>query len=307
MKLKTFFGPDIPSVMDTIRTEIGENALIVSSARLRDDLVKLVVGLEEETDFSTQPVPPAFPSFKFFPPEWIRYLSKEIPQNSSESAAWYHILSRHFRFEPIEMIQNPKAFLITGPAGSGKTTATVKLTIAAKEHKLTPCVITLDTVKAGANEQLKSLCTVLNVPFFPLKNGQALSQLLSQMREEHHFVLIDSMALRPHNTAEMRLFRDLKKSLPGVDAFLTLPAGTNMIETGETATAFAEAGCTRLIGMRCDDSTYPENILYAAFKGNMALSYFGNSPKITAPLQTATIDQTINLILKGKSHERRFL
>ncbi|WP_440952464.1 signal recognition particle protein Srp54 [Methanococcoides sp. FTZ1] len=60
----------------------------------------------------------------------------------------------------------PQKIMMIGLQGSGKTTTTSKLARYFQRKGLKPAVVCADTFRPGAYQQLKTLCTKLNVPFY---------------------------------------------------------------------------------------------------------------------------------------------
>jgi len=69
--------------------------------------------------------------------------------------------------------------LISGPTGVGKTTTIAKLaaTLAVKKQKKIG-VVSIDTFRIGAIEQLKTYADIIDVPFYAVNNPEQLKELL---------------------------------------------------------------------------------------------------------------------------------
>ena len=137
MKLKTFFGPNIPTVMDKIRTELGENVLIISSHRLPDGSVKLITAIETELDVPL--IPHQNTDLKellkrhHLPTDLIDRLLAQTNADTLES-----FLQSTFDFAPLSLQKTNRIYALVGPHGSGKTTALIKLALQAKLNHLSP-------------------------------------------------------------------------------------------------------------------------------------------------------------------------
>lgn len=287
MKLKTFFGPTIPSVMDQIRTELGENVLIISSHRLADGSVKLITAVE--SDNPEELLPPKNTDLKnvlkshHVPNEILDPLLTQNPANTLES-----FLQSAFQFAPISIQQTNRIFALIGPHGSGKTTAVIKLALQAKINRLNPCILTTDVVKAGAREQVISFCKIAQIPFLPLTDLNTLNETLNTARTQYNFIVMDTMGLSYLSEQDLIFLKQLKKNVHGVEFLLTLPAGLDAIESSDIANAFSKIGANRLIGTKMDTSRYYGNLLYAAFQNHLPFAAFGQNASLTDAFKTPT-------------------
>lgn len=295
MKLKTFFGPSIPAVMNQIRTELGEDVLIVSSHRLSDGSVKLITATE--TDFSPPPAQTHPTDLKnilkkhHLPDSIITLLLANTQTDHLES-----FLQSAFQFHPLGIQKTNRVYALIGPHGSGKTTAIIKLALQAKLNRLTPCILTTDVVKAGAREQLISFCKIAQIPFLPLTDLNTLNNTLETARQQYNFILMDTMGLSYLSETDLNFLKHLKKTARGVEFILTLPAGLDILESADMTAVFARIGANRLIATRLDASQYAGNLLYAAFQNNLPFAAFGNSPSLTDAFDTPTPRQLAALL-----------
>lgn len=83
-----------------------------------------------------------------------------------------------------------EALLFVGPTGAGKTTSLAKLlTLWVLDHGASGvAVLSMDQYRMGSMDSLKTLCTLLNVPFVPVTADQPLSLCLAQCRGKKLFI-----------------------------------------------------------------------------------------------------------------------
>src|SRR5690606_11888976 len=114
---------------------------------------------------------------------------------------------------------------LVGPAGAGKTTTLAKM--AARyvlEHGAQHiALVTLDSYRIGAQEQLKTLGRILNVPVTAVDPDQSLIQALAPLAHKR-VILIDTAGL-PASDPALRLQLESLASR-GVNArnYLVMPA-----------------------------------------------------------------------------------
>lgn len=301
MKLKTFTARTIPEAMDAIRTELGDEVLIVSSVRLQTGGVQLIVATEEtNADVALEEALYGAPeehhvaalratlNVHHTPALLIERLALTVSESKRKTAE--HLLEEAlsiFTFSPLITSKTKRAFVLTGPAGGGKTIAVAKLAVEAVLKKMSVCVITLDTQKAGGVEQLSAFTSVLKIPLKTIKNTAELDLALQAERLKSDLILIDTPAVNPWIVTDMGQIAELKQ-IEGVETLLTMPAGLDSAESGEIADAFSRAGCTRLIATRLDTSRSYGNLLYAAHMGQLSFACFSNTSAVTEPLHALT-------------------
>ncbi len=299
MKLKTFFGTDMPALMDQIRAELGEQVLIVSTHRLPDGGLKIITATD--TEIETPATPENDFSIDFLlqqhvPTSIARQMSGRT--NADTPPAF---LADVFTFQPLTGTdKSTRAFCLTGPHGSGKTTAAIKLALNAKLAGLSPCLLTADVVKAGAREQMISFCKIADIPFIPVPQLTDLNHILTTARQTHSFIILDTMGVHYRSESDMRFLKQLKQTARGLEMLLTLPAGLDVTESVDIAASFCRLGADRLIATKLDASAYKGNLLCAAFLNQLPFAAFGTSADISEPFETPSAAKLATLLGEKK-------
>ncbi|MFN7645179.1 MAG: flagellar biosynthesis protein FlhF [Burkholderiales bacterium] len=130
-----------------------------------------------------------------------------------EAQTWLEcVLARNVRCAPsTESFEAGGVFALVGPTGVGKTTTTAKI---AARHVLTHgaqsvALITVDTYRLGAHDQLRAFGRILGVPVHIAHDASALQDLL-RLRGTRQLVLIDTVGMGHRDTR----IRSLLGSLP---------------------------------------------------------------------------------------------
>ncbi len=105
-------------------------------------------------------------------------------------------LTHAVRTPKVEPMQESGVIALVGPAGMGKTTTLAKL--AARyvlEHGAQHiALVSMDSYRIGAQEQLKTLGRILNIPVSYVGDGQTLASVLQPLAHKR-IVLIDTAGL----------------------------------------------------------------------------------------------------------------
>ena len=130
------------------------------------------------------------------PADVISAVMKKIPHTLDTRDAWrmaLAVLARSVQSPKDEPVQQGGVIALVGPAGMGKTTTLAKL--AARyvlEHGAQNiAIVSMDCYRLGAQEQLKTLGRILNVPVSHVEAGQSLEQALQPLASKR-IVLVDT-------------------------------------------------------------------------------------------------------------------
>ncbi len=101
---------------------------------------------------------------------------------------------------PRELVDDPGVYALVGPTGSGKTTSIAKIAARclALHGKGSVAIITTDTYRIGAVDQLKIYGKVLGVNVHVAASDEALTQAI-QRSSDASIVLVDTMGLSPRD------------------------------------------------------------------------------------------------------------
>ncbi len=165
-----------------------------------------------------------------YSPNLSRTILERMPEElgAAESVQWViDVLERNLKTDA----QNPALedggiFGLIGATGVGKTTTAAKLAgLCARTHgPASVGLITLDTYRVGAHEQLRAYGKMLGVVAHLAHDRFALQDLLGLLSNKK-MVLIDTTGLAPRDTRKRELMDLL--DLPNVRRLLVLNAGSH--------------------------------------------------------------------------------
>lgn len=279
MRLKCYSAPSMAEAMAEVRQELGDDAIIVSTQRAAGGQgVRITAALEEvATDDEVHlALSGGLPSpvvdhireqliYHGLPPRLIERLVDSARTVGAEdpTMACAGALDQIFSFAPLPERQAPRPFMLIGPPGAGKTITVAKLAARGRLNGRSVGVISADTVRAGALEQLMAFTKILNVDLRKARGRNALSQVLYEGGGEHDLVFIDTPGLNPFYESDMAYLRDLTADIE-VEPILVMAAGGDPVEAAEMAEAFSEVGATRLLATRLDMTRRLGAVLAAA-------------------------------------------
>ncbi|HIQ31575.1 MAG TPA: flagellar biosynthesis protein FlhF [Aquifex aeolicus] len=219
---------------------------------------------------------------------------KEEPSSSITSS-----LERNIKVEGSKIFEDtPRLMVLVGPTGVGKTTTIAKLSYLFKKAGKHPAVITLDSYRVGAVEQLRAFVNVMELPF---KVAGTPEEFLKAVEElENRDVLLVDTAGRSHHD-RLRL-NELRLFLESVDThtYLTLSANLSELVMYEVIMQFGMFPIKGLIFSKLDETSYPGNIINVAYRTKLPILCFTTGQTVPDDIVMASYDFLTKLLLEER-------
>lgn len=205
----------------------------------------------------------------------------------------------------VDVINPPcgiKAFV--GPAGSGKTTTLTKLVT---RHVMqfgadSIAIIGCDRIRAGAQEQLSKVATLLEVPFLQVSGKLSLNEALNEL-SHRQLVMIDmpGISMRaPELASELACLDD---SGFKIDRYLTLQANLQADVMQMAVSVYGLKDRTQVILTKLDESCNLGPALDLLAATRLPLAYLTDGPHVPEDLVAARAKPLIQqalALLRGK-------
>ncbi|CEA01915.1 flagellar biosynthesis regulator FlhF [Pseudomonas saudimassiliensis] len=139
------------------------------------------------------------------PAELCKELLTKVAEVTDVRQAWRLLLAHLSQGLPVlrdELIERGGVIALVGPTGAGKTTTLGKLAAryVLKHGSQNVALVTMDTYRIGAHEQLRTLGRILNVPVRVVDEQNSLAEVLEEFGNKR-LVLVDTAGLQaqdPH-------------------------------------------------------------------------------------------------------------
>ncbi len=193
-----------------------------------------------------------------YSPTLARTMLERMPENydATEATRWVtDVLVRNLRTDSTThpLYEEGGSFALIGATGVGKTTTAAKLAgLCARTHGANSVgLITLDTYRVGAHEQLRAYGRMLGVVAHLAHDRPALQDLLGLLSNKK-MVLIDTTGLAPNDPRKRDMLDML--DLPGIKRLLVLNAGSHGDTLDGAVTQFKNGGLQQTILSKIDEA-----------------------------------------------------
>jgi flagellar biosynthesis protein FlhF len=176
------------------------------------------------------------------------------------------------KFKPLTIPTKPypRALMLVGPYGAGKTTLIAKLATELTLKKHPVMIISTDTERMGGIAPLQSISDILKCDVLVAENRTQLRNLIKSQLGKHT-LLIDSAGVNIYRFHELKALGEFA-SLADVEPILACPAGMDPKESEEMASVFSFLDIERVIFTRMDAVRHFSSVFHAIHHSNYALA-----------------------------------
>ncbi|WP_122445878.1 flagellar biosynthesis protein FlhF [Pseudomonas viridiflava] len=227
-----------------------------------------------------------------------RDLLSMIPDIDEPRQAWRMLLAhlaRMIAVPDVEPLEEGGVIAMVGPAGMGKTTTLAKLAAryVLKYGAQNIALVSMDSFRIGAQEQLKTLGRILNVPVTHVDPGQSLAQALEPLLRKR-VVLIDTAGLQASDPALRMQLESLAGR--GIKSRNYLVLATTSQKQVLTAAyhSYKRCGLAGCILTKLDETASLGEVLSLAISHELPVAYLTDGPRIPDDLHIPRRHQLVS-------------
>lgn len=201
--------------------------------------------------------------------------------------------------EKIEINTEPLSgkVVLVGPTGVGKTTTIAKLAgkLALIEKKKVG-LITVDTYRIGAVEQLKTYAEIMNIPFKVVITLKDMEEAVESMKE-CDVVLIDTTGRSSKNSMQISELRAFIQKVNSKNIHLVVSATTKNRDIESIVKGFGILEYENIIITKLDETSVYGSILNIVELAKKPISFLTTGQNVPDDIKCFSKKEIINLIL----------
>lgn len=201
---------------------------------------------------------------------------------------------------------NQQRIALVGPTGVGKTTTLAKIAASyLSAHSPSIALITIDTYRIAAVEQLKVYGEIMHLPVEVVITPEQLEQALDTHRNKD-LILIDTAGRSPRDSFCIDELSSFLRPEYDIDKHLVLSATTREQELLDTIERFKGLGITHTIFTKIDECANLGILLNVQIQNANPLSYITNGQRVPEDIVEVTPKFAAEMIMalqEGSMHE----
>lgn len=197
-----------------------------------------------------------------------------------------------------------KRISLIGPTGVGKTTTIAKLAAEAIGAGARIALVTIDTYRIAAVEQLKIYGEIMGLPVEVVLSPEQLQDAFRRHRDKD-LILIDTAGRSPRDGERIAELNEFLGQGSQVENCLVLAAPTDERLQQKSLEAFSKLPISRLIFTKLDETDRCGALINLPTRSNLPLAYLTNGQQVPEDLLLAEPATVANLVMGTETESRR--
>lgn len=199
--------------------------------------------------------------------------------------------------EIVENGHRPKVVMFVGPTGVGKTTTIAKLAaINAIKGKKKVALVTLDTYRIAAVEQLKVYARIIGIPVHVAGTPGDFAKVVEGIKGVD-LVLVDTAGRGQRDRMHMEELRQIYLSGIPIETHLVISATAKEKDTMDIIRRYKDVKVDRLLFTKLDETTTYGGIFNALIVSGKPVSYLTTGQSVPEDIEVAMPEKISDLIL----------
>jgi len=235
----------------------------------------------------------------------LEHMPTRMRTNSNTIKRYFLVLLRKLipiRVESQFDRKSKRVMMFVGPTGVGKTTTIAKLAARysyLQEKRSKVGIITLDTYRIGAVEQLFQYAKMMRLPIEDVVDPNDFNDALKSL-SSCNIILIDTVGSSQYDKQKLaKLEKFINKSDFTIDVNLVLSAGCKLEDLEDIYKNFSFLDIDTLIFTKFDETRAFGTVFSLIYNTDKPVSYFSTGQEVPDDIVTASSDFLVNCILDG--------
>lgn len=231
----------------------------------------------------------------------IKQLLNRLNPGQSIGDSWNETLSHLTQSIPVlpkDITEQGGVFAFVGPTGVGKTTTVGKLAAryVMKHGPEQVALITTDTYRIAAHDQLRALGAILKVPVKVVEEDENLKDVIDSFKQRS-LILIDTAGFR-HGDPMLHQQLSLVQQHRAVRSYLVMAANSQWQMLKASAHAYAGRGLSGAVLSKLDETTGLGEALSVIIEHDLPLAYSTDGQNIPQDIAVARSQHLVSTALE---------
>lgn len=243
---------------------------------------------------------------------YVNQLTDEVEKISKPGLPFDYALANVYqkmvlkfgKSEPIDLEnEKARAEIFIGPTGVGKTTTIAKL---ASELSVTQkkkvALLTVDTYRIAAAEQLRTYASVLEIPFRVIYSVDEMKQAAEDFKD-FDYIMVDTAGHSIHNDElkqDVESYIRVLEEIVECENFLVLSATTKYRDLIEIADSYSKMVTYKLIFTKMDETGAKGNLYNIRLHTGAPVAYITNGQNVPDDIAVFDAQKIVKHLLGGK-------
>lgn len=239
------------------------------------------------------------------PEEIAQEIIETIKDKNEGKKLNYKIYEKEFKGILEDLIKtykfdNGRTHVFVGPTGVGKTTTIAKLASLNSLYKNKKVgLITVDTFRIGAVEQLKTYAEILGVPFGVIFSSSDIKKVLDEMKK-CDIIFIDTTGRNSKNIMQLQETKRLIQEINPDYIHLVVSMTTKERDIKRIINDYKVLDYNSLILTKVDETTSYGSLLTAIYYANTPISYITIGQNVPDDIEEADKEKIINMVVEAE-------
>ncbi len=191
----------------------------------------------------------------------------------------------------------PQKIVFVGPTGVGKTTTLAKIAAMLKmKEKLPLTILTLDTYRIAAAQQLKTYADIMHMPFKVVYTPQEAEEI--SFNSGKNLMLVDTAGRSQKNEMKISEISAYVRAIKPEIIFLTIDATKKRTDVEDVISRFSAIAPTHIILTKIDETSSILGVMASLGSSKIPLSFVTNGQNVPEDIMYADELDISSLIVK---------